>query len=220
MALDIILRDPASGTAAQIEAASGGLLVANRALGYDYQYQVAQVTGTIAAATNGVVFTIRNSPTAASGTQMQHIQRIRLMYTTLVAYTTPVTAGRRLEIVKATSASAAYTGGTAVTVATKKVTTAVGSQCDAANGGDIRVATTAALTAPGTITIDPNPLATFTLSHVGTAGAYAEKVIDLIGVNDQPVELAAGEILLVRTSAAFDAAGTWQLGIEVDFYQG
>lgn len=222
MALDIILRDPTSGAGAAIDANSSGLLVANRSLGYDFQYQVAQVTGTIAAAAaaNAVFFTLRNSPTANPASQMLHIQRIRLMYTTIVAYTTPITAGRRLELIKATAASAAFTGGAAVTTATKKVTSSVASQADAASGGDIRIATTGALTAPGTITYDAQPIATFTLSHVGAAGAYAEKVIDLIGVNDQPIELAAGEFLAIRNPAAMDAAGTWQLGVEVDLYQG
>lgn len=222
MALDVIVRDPTTGAGATINADSGGFLVANRALGYDKQYQIAQVTGTVAAAlaANSVVFALRNSTTADPASQMLHIQRIRLMWTTIVAFTTPVTAGRRLEIIKAGVASAAYTGGTAVAAATKKVSSSATSMADAVNGGDIRIATTGALTAPATITIESFPQSIFTLSHVGSAGAYAEKTIDLIGVNDQPLELSPGEFMLVRNPVAMDAAGTWQLGVEVDFYQG
>lgn len=221
MPLDIVLRDPVSGAGATIDADAGGVVVANRALGYDKQYQIAQVTGTISAALaqNSVVFAMRNSPTATAS-QMIHVSRLRLNWTTLTAFTTPVTAARRLEVIKATAASAAYSGGTAVTVASKKVTSSATSMADAANGGDIRIASTGALTAPGTITIETYPLATFPLTHVGSSGNNAEKVIDLIGVNDQPWELAAGELLLIRNPVAMDAAGTWQLAVEVDFYQG
>lgn len=189
-------------------------------LGYDVQYQISTVTGTMAAAlaANSVVFSMRNATTSTAD-QMLHIQRIRLRYTTIVAYTTPITAGRRLEIIRGSAASAAYTGGTAITNATKKVTTGIASQADAANGGDIRIATTGALTAPATITIDNYPFTAITLTHVGTAGASQDLVAEFSGANDQPIELGAGEFLLIRNPVAMDAAGTWQLSVEIDFYQ-
>lgn len=221
MALELIIIDKVTGQAITVDPDSGGLLVANRALGYDKQYQITAITGTIAAAlgANSVLFAMRNSATS-NAAQMLHIQRIRLNFTTITAFTTPVTAARRLEVIKAlASSSGPYSGGTAIASAVKKVTASLASQADSANGGDIRIASTGALTAPTTANFDAYPLGVMPLTHLGSAGANGEKVIDLIGVNDQPWEVAAGEMLVVRNPVAMDAGGTWQLEVEVDFYQ-
>jgi site-specific DNA-cytosine methylase len=58
-----------------------------------------------------------------------YITRVRLMYTTIVAYTTPVTAGRRLGLYR--GAGAAASGGTAIADFTQKDASAPASQCAA-----------------------------------------------------------------------------------------
>jgi len=88
------------------------------------------------------------------------------------------------------------------------------SDLDSALGGDMRVASTGALTVTG-ITFETVNLAEMTLTHVGAAGAYYESIYE-ISTRNHPVELTAGELIAVRVGAnAMDAAGTWQLGIEV-----
>lgn len=219
MAMEIVLVDKISGQAVSVDPNSGGLIVTARALGYDHQYQTICITGVIAAAlaAGSTIFAMRNSPTANPSSQMAHIQRIRLMYTTLTAFTTPVTAGRRLELFKGSGAAAS--GGNAISAANKKVSSESISACDSANGGDIRIASTGALTVTG-ITFEATPLDIMTLSHVGASGAYYEKIIDYTGENDQPIELAAGELLAVRNTVQMDAGGTFQLGVMVDWYEG
>ena len=221
MPLELVIVDKVTGQAASIDPDSGGIILAARALGYDKQYRIVGQTGALAAAlaANSVLFALRNSLTANPATQMQHIQQIKLMWTTITAFTAAVTAGRRLEVIKANTASGSYTGGTAVATVTKKVTASAASQIDAVSGGDARIAAAAALTAPTTIGIEAQPQAIMTLAHVGAAGAYTEKIMEFSGVNFQPIEIGVGELLLIRNPVAMDAGGTFQLGIEIDLYQ-
>jgi hypothetical protein len=216
--LDAAIRDPASGAAITIDSGSGGLIVTGRALGYDRQYELALTTGTLAAAqAAGSAFVVlRNNP-AANVTSMLHFQRIRLLWTTIAAFTVPVTAGRRLELYRGTGAAAS--GGTAIATAPKKVMSSISSQLDAASGGAINVATTTALTTTGIIW-EAYPFDCMTLSHCGAAGAFYEKVIEYTAPNDQPYELGPGECIGVRCPVAMDAGGTWQLTMDVDYFEG
>jgi hypothetical protein len=218
MAQDVCIVDFATGLKIPADASSGGLLTSVKPLGYDKQYQVCAQTTTLAAAlaANSCFFALRNSVTA-SPEQMLHIQQIRLSWTTIAAFTVPVTGGRRLELYRGTGAAAAL--GTAIPNAGKKISGAANSMADAVNGGDIRTAAGVSMTTAG-ITFETVPFAQMTLAHVGAAGAYFERIIDSFGPNDQPLELSAGELIAIRNPQAMDVGGTWQLGIEVDFYQG
>jgi hypothetical protein len=179
-------------------------------------FSVSATTGTIAAAlaANASVFAMRLDPGA---TVNVFIERIRLQYTTLVAFTVPLTAGRRLELYR--GSGAATSGGTSIPAAAKKSSTSVASECDLAQGGDIRIATTGALTVTG-ITFETPPVKTMHLVHVGAAGGYAERVWELHASESAPAQLQPGQLIAIRTPAAFDAAGTWQLGIDVDWHEG
>jgi len=179
-------------------------------------YGVSAITGTIGAAlaANSSVFAMRLSP---STTKKAYIQRIRVEFVTIVAYTVPVTAARRLALFR--GAGAAASGGTAIAgTNAQKATTYADTQCTTGNGGDIRIATTGALTVTG-ITFETDPFRTLTLSHVGAAGAFIERVWELHETECEPLVLQPGQVLAIRNPVIMDAAGTWQLGVNIDWYE-
>lgn len=177
-------------------------------------YSVSSITGTVAAAlaANATTFAMRLDPGSAV---LAYIERIRIMYTTIVAYTTPVTAGRRLALFR--GSGAATSGGTALTSVAKD-STGSPSECNLAQGGDIRISTTGALTVTG-ITYEADPIRSMTLVHVGAAGAYTESIFEFHASECAPVILQPGQLLAVRNPVAMDAAGTWQMGINVDWHE-
>lgn len=178
-------------------------------------YAVSTITGTMAAAlgANSAVFAMRLDPSAP---RRAFIERVRLQWTTIVAFTTAVTAGRRIALFRGSGAAAS--GGTAIAAAPKKHTAIAASQFDTAEGGDVRIATTAALTVTG-ITFETEPLRVLSLSHVGTAGAHHESVWEFASTESAPILLEPGQVLALRNPVAMDAAGTWQLALSVDWHE-
>ena len=179
-------------------------------------YCTSNITGTIVAAlgANSSVFAMRLNP---GSTTPAYIERIRLQFTTIVAFTTPVTAGRRLALFR--GAGAAASGGTAIAAAVRKDTTfGSNSQFDASNGGDMRIATTGALTVTG-ITFETAPIRLMTLTHVGAAGGHYETIWEFSTSENHPIVLQAGQLLAIRNPVAMDAAGTWTLGANVDWHE-
>lgn len=177
-------------------------------------YALAAKSGIIAAAaTSGAaVFAMRLDP--AAGALRAWIDSIRLSWTTITAFTTPVTATRSIVLTRGNGAAAS--GGTAIPTATKKDSSYAGSEFDSALGGDMRIASTGALTVAG-ITFDSSNFAEMTLAHVGSAGGFYEEIYEL-SVRNHPIELVAGELLSVRVGGTtMDAAGTWVLGVEVNW---
>lgn len=182
-------------------------------------YAYAGMSGTVAAAlaANSSVFAMRLSP--AAGSVVAYINRLRIQFTCIVAYTVPITAGRRLALFR--GAGAAASGGTGILSGNvvPKDTAYAASQFDLASGGDIRIATTGALTVTG-ITYETEPTALMTLTHAGTAGAYAERIYEMSVLHGHPIELHAGQLLAIRNPVVMDAAGTWQVSVEVEWYEG
>ncbi|MEN9885763.1 MAG: hypothetical protein RL758_341 [Pseudomonadota bacterium] len=174
-------------------------------------YVVTGKTGTIAAAAaaGACVFAMRLDP---GSTKKAWIDMIKLRWTTIAAFTAPVTATRSLVITR--GSGAATSGGTSIAAATKKDSLYGASEFDVALGGDLRIATTGALTVTG-ITWESTNLAEATLIQVGAAGGYVELVYEFSNRN-HAVELNPGELLGVRVGpSAMDAAGTWVLNVEV-----
>lgn len=172
-------------------------------------------TGTIAAAAaaGATVFAMRLNPGYAGKC---YIDSIKLRWTTIVAFTTAVTQTRSIVITR--GVGAATSGGTSLSVATKKDAAYSASNIDVALGGDARIATTGALTVTG-ITFETTNFGEITLAHVGAAGAYYEHIYEF-SLRNHSIELNAGELLAIRVGAsAMDAAGTWSLGVEVAFRQ-
>ena len=172
------------------------------------------VSGTIAATTNGTLFAMRLDPGA---TVRAYISRVVLQWTTIVAFTTPVTAGRRLLLTRAYG-TGSPTGGTQITAVAKKDTSDPISECLAAQGGEMRISTTGALTVTG-VTNEAADLGVMSLVDVGGAGAFKTMSFDWDAAGGAPVILLPGETLVVRTGAALDAAGTGQLGVTVDWFE-
>lgn len=179
-------------------------------------FSLSSVTGTIAAAlgANSSIFTMRLDPGA--GNKKAYIERVRLTFTTIVAFTTPITAGRRLAIYRGSGAAAS--GGTALTTVAKKHSSSADSEVEVAQGGDARISTTGALTVTG-ITYETNEFATMSLVHVGAAGNFLEEVFEFNASEGAPIVLDPGQLLAIRNPVAMDAAGTWQLSIRTDWYE-
>lgn len=177
-------------------------------------FAVSSLTGTIVAAlaANSSVFAMRLDP---SSPVLAYIDRIRLQYTTIVAYTTPVTAGRRLALFRGSGAAAS--SGTAIATAVRKHTAfGSSSEFDAANGGDIRISATAALTVTG-ITYETEAVMTMPLVHVGAAGGFFEEIFEFSSFESSELVLEPGQLIAIRNPAAMDAAGTWQLSVNVQW---
>ncbi len=176
-------------------------------------YTVAAKTGTIAAAAaaNAAVFAMRLNP-GYSG--KAYIGVVKVRFTCIVAFTTPVTQTRSLAIVR--GAGAAASGGTAIATVAKKDTSYGSSNFESALGGDVRIGSTGALTVTG-ITFEAVNQGELTLAHVGAAGAFYEHVWEWEN-RAHALELNPGELMAIRVGpSAMDAAGTWAIGIEVQW---
>lgn len=176
-------------------------------------YTVSAQTGTeAAAATAGLAFfAMRLNPGA---TVTAYISRVRFTFTTIVAFTTPVTAGRWLGLYRGSGAAAST--GTAIAAAEPLISTASTSQFNSGNSGDMRVTTTGTLTTTG-ITFDTPPIWTYPLSSVGASGGFLD--VDTVFDNQaHPIAIKAGELLALRVGTnAMDAAGTWQGTLNVEW---
>lgn len=176
-------------------------------------YSIAAKTGTIAAAAaaGAAVFAMRLNPGYVG---KLYLDSMKIRWTTIAAFTTPVTQTRSLVLTR--GAGAATSGGTSLATAVKKDTTYGLSQTDVATGGDVRIATTGALTVTG-ITWETSNFEEVTLAHVGAAGGYYEHVFEFTN-RAHAIELNPGEVIGVRVGAsAMDAAGTWSLGVKLDW---
>lgn len=179
-------------------------------------FTVAGTSGVIGAAiaAGGAVFAMRND---LASPRRVFIERVRLQYTCIVAYTVPITAGRRLGLYRGNGAAAS--GGATLTPFRKASSVGNVSEVDSTNGGDARISTTAALTVTG-ITFETPLIAEMHLSHMGTAGAFFVEVFEFNPTDSAPIVLEPGQLLAVRAVTLFDAAGTWQLGARVDWHEG
>lgn len=180
------------------------------------------LTGIVAAAADGTVWTFRYpelSPVKAGGSTRQsrrlYVQRIHVQYVCLTAFTTPVTAGRALRLVR----GAPTTGGTASNPSGGAAYTMVHKRSDVSASvetlGVGRVATTAVLTTTG-ITFETAPMQRMMLVGAGASGAQYDEAWRFDGVEADPIYLLPGELLAIATDAAFDAAGTFQLQVDID----
>lgn len=178
-------------------------------------YSVSAVTGTIAAAlaANSTVFAARLDPGASLKT---YITRVTLIWTTLVTFTVPITVGRRLALFR--GSGAAPTAGTSITTAFKKDNSDTTSEMQVSGGGDLRISTTTGLTISG-ITYESPEFATMSLIEVGTAGNTKTQTFEFDSAAGGPIVLQPGELIAVRNPQAMDAAGTWQLAVNMDWYE-
>lgn len=186
-------------------------------------YSVFGATGTMAAGLvaggNSLVLVMMPAPHA--GTLFRaYITKVMLEYTTIVAYTAPVTTGRRLIIRRRAVSgvsSVVPAGGTNNLVMPKRDTLAEKdpSMFDSRAGGILNTATTATITV-NNLTQLLDIFATMHLTHVGAAGGRIEETFDF----PHPIVLRAGEALTVEPGVTFDAVGTWQLNMTIEWNEG
>lgn len=206
-----VIEDNATGNLQRVEAA-GSARVTIGIVGD--RYSQGNVSGTILAglAANAAVYAMRSNPAT---NRLVRIHRVRLQWTTIAAFTVPLTAGRRLAVFRGVGAAAS--GGTPLGISSERDSLSPASQCDTGQGGDQRIAATAALVVTG-ITFEASPLKIMSLSHMGAAGAYMEQIFEFDDDTGGPLILRPGELMAIRNgSAAMDAGGTFQLGVNVDW---
>lgn len=176
------------------------------------------LTGTVAALADGTLWTFRYPETTVVPSKSRgagkrlYVQRIHVQYVTGTAFTTPVTLGRALRLVRGapTSGTASNpSGGAAYTMVRKRSDDTIETL------GVGRVATTGVLTTTG-ITFESAPLQRALLAHVGASGGHYSETWLFDGVEADPIYLLPGELLAIATDSAFDAAGTFQLQVDVD----
>jgi hypothetical protein len=180
------------------------------------------LTGTIAAllAADGVIWTFRYPessvmPSAGLGSKRLYVQRVSVTIVTGTAFTTPVTLGRHLKLVRG-----APTSGTASNPSGGAAYTPVRKRSDSSsNSGETlgvgRVATTAALTTTG-ITFESAVIRRLPMSAAGSSGSLISATWSFGGQDADPVYLLPGELLAVAAGATMDAAGTFEAYIDVD----
>jgi len=181
-------------------------------------YSLAGVSGTLPAAlaASSLVFAMRAATLPANDPgpgAILSVSAFRLAFTTIVAFTTAVTAGRRLGLFRATAAMP--------TVGTALVPVAKSTRDAGADGGLVAagalIAANAALT-PGAIAVEANPIGILDLTSSGAAGARVERMWEFTLTSGR-VDLAPGELLVVSNPVQMDAAGTWQIAVEVHYHR-
>lgn len=177
-------------------------------------FYISGITGTIGAASNGDVFCMRLDPSAPAPA---HITSVSCQFRCIAAFTTPSTF-RQLRLRRFSGTVGA--GGTAITVAGQNDPSGATSEVNTANGGDARIATTLALTSPGTPdTLEPVDRAN--LTNFGSIGANASWTWNFSPASgESPLILSPGMSIAIGTAAAWDAGGTWELGVVVKYFEG
>jgi hypothetical protein len=179
-------------------------------------YALVDQTGTMAAALaqNALVWGIRATPSSSILRGPIEIDALWLAYTTIVAFTTAITAGRALAVHKATASAPITVGGAATVAPCAKWTSDAGAD-NGLDGAAGRIATTAALTNPAGYVLGAR-VALLDLAAFGAAGARTEGFW-AFEQQQGVVALDPGELLVIVPSVAMDAAGTWQLAVGVDY---
>lgn len=112
--------------------------------------------------------------------------------------------------------TAAGSGGTAASLAGNKNKTRAANPASVV--GDVRIASTAALTAGANVTLDTQPVGQYAFS-VGTATSaqYINERLYLYRSEEthEPLVLTTNEALII--TAAVPATGTWQFGVTVNW---
>lgn len=169
-------------------------------------YSLAGVSGTIAAASNGYLWTMRFDPAAGAG-QLLVLQKLLIQWTTLTAFTTPVTV-RGLTLFRGTGATPS--GQTQINPVKRR------SSDSASKLIDGRIAATANITVAG-ITFETDAIDRFPFTDVGASGNTRLFERDY---SDTPITLTPGDVLGLTTGGALDAAGTVSLAVSAEWVEG
>lgn len=202
----------AAGTVAGVDSYKGALRTSLWPAGA--AYAAAGTSGVIAATTNGTLWAARLNPNGPT-TYRAYITRLYISWVTITAFTTPATI--RNLLVSKSSAHATPTAVTTITPIAKDPSDLVSGFSTTANGL-ITICTTTNLTITG-ITWDAATLQV--LDFTGAGAASGTKVLDWNAVDGGgPIVLLPGQLLGLRTSAALDAAGTGNLTVGMEWFEG
>lgn len=191
------------------------------------------IAGSISA--NGVLFAWRNPPTIASGDTNVVAQRVKMLvvkYRTVTGFPTAQEISLAAYYVSAFGSPAAdYSGGTDLsdqaggTDAIRRLGADLGpkpTQACVLQSGNVRIATTAALTHGGSPTIKTHPFAWDSWFELATAATVQEGGFDLIWTpsiegseKHKGLLLHAGTGFVVRNPIALGATGTARIFVEV-----
>ncbi len=179
-----------------------------------YGFQGSAFSGTIAATTSGTLWTYehRLPDTGVDSGELIEVRRLHVHVGTIVAFTSLVTAGRALRLVRGLADSfhtVAVSGG-AEWMAARKY-----SADPLETLGVGRIATTTALTTTG-FTISANPRRRMMLTHIGSSGSSHDELWNFDGLEAEPIYLRPGQVLAIQTDQALDAGGTIQLKVDAD----
>lgn len=173
-------------------------------------YRMSVISGTMAAGLAADSEVVQFRWTDATRLAVVHAFILDGMGGTSTAFTAGL-ASFRLFVARAFTAAGTGGGTATITGNNNKLRSSMGTTLL----GEIRTATTAALTA-GTKTLDAQPIAQYAFS-VGTTASvqYVEQVrlLDSGAENTHPVVLAQDEGLVLR--ATVPATGTWQFGATI-----
>lgn len=187
----------------------------------DNCWRIVGRTGTLdaALAQGSVLFGLRAAPNTPSNVRAAYIERLRIQYTCLVSFTTPITAGRALAFAGITNAT--ITGGSSLTPQPKGSSN---SNIDSifSAPGQARIASTAAL---GGVTSGGSTAGYgyASLAALGTAGNRETFEWTFSGDDTAPIAISSGggidASLLglgIYLPQAMDATGQFELVVEVD----
>lgn len=178
-------------------------------------YAVTAITGTIAAAiaNNSQIFQIR----WADSTKLFILKKLTASAQTITGFAA-TTSGADLELVIGHGSSANGSGGAAVTpTSTSNMLRKTFAPSAFVASGEIRVATTGALTAATGQTLEPagvgycNGAPAATNTHNPKAYLFEQR-----DFGTHPLILVSGDTLVVR-SPLVSATGTWRVGFEIEW---
>ena len=176
-------------------------------------YATTGVSGIIAATTNGALFSMRLDANIDPD-WIALIHRVQFTWTTITAFTTPATI--RSLLLTRSAVNATPSGGAASGALAKNPNDAPSRFTS--GGGEIRIATTAALGVTG-LTWETQSLGV--LQFTGQGAASGTATFDFNHLNGGgPIAILPGHVLGIRTNGALDAAGTGCLAVNVEWVEG
>lgn len=201
------------------------------------EFSLSAFSGLIAGAVsaNGVLFAWRNPPTVVNGDTNSIAQRIKMLvvkYRTVTGFPTAQEISLAATYVSAFGSPVAdYTGGTDLsdqvggTDAIRRLGADLGPkplQASVLQSGNVRIATTAALSHAGSPTIKTHPFAWDGYFELAAASTVQEGAFDLIWTpslegseNHKGLLLHAGTGFIIRNPIALGATGTCRIFVEV-----
>lgn len=179
-------------------------------------WQSSSVSGVIAAgAASGSILWFQRVPLAA-GVGARNplvIERLRVRYTCITSFTTPVTAGRGIGFCLI-DARPSVAGAGRSNLLRKQNLLSLGA--GSGNDGEVRIIGTTPFAPTGAAPSVADVFASLPLSGLGTSGNSVDREWEWNTGSAAMASVIPGAYLALITTAAMDAAGTFELCVESD----